>query len=250
MVKSNKPGKYLACFVILLLAGIFFIVSNNDTILATNQVDQVINSSGEFIKQNPKLLLQSVKSVENFYNVSNNTLAWVNEIPISSEEFLFRQGLKKANGDKFQDDQSVFNILVEEKAILDYAIKNNLVPTDAELEKFINYERNFDNTGEEYQNMVQAFSKQTGITEDEYYNTYEKYNAFRVLLLENVYKYKLEDGLKNGKISFDNDVFTQAKEEKAYWNDVKMEIKTAANIKYNNKYKDLNLMVDDTKIYK
>ncbi len=202
-MNSNKRRKYLAGFIILVFVGTLFIFSNSNTILATNKADEAIYSSGEFIKQNPHLLLQSVQSVEDFYNVSGDTLARANGLPISIEEFEFRQGLKKVNGDKYQDDQSVFNILIEEKIALNYAIQNNILPTSTELEKFISYERNPDNTGDEYKNMVEAFCKQAEMTEDEYYNTYEKYNAFRVLLLKNVYNYAIKEGQKNGKLSIE-----------------------------------------------
>lgn len=252
-MNSTKWNKYLLGLAIVALVGtIFFAVKINPSYALKSECDQIIRSVAQLIKDNPKLLSQSTKSVEDFNYVEGDAVAWVNDLPITKEEFDLRKGLKKMTGDKVQDDQSVFNILVEEKMILDYAIKNKIVPTDAQLQEFINFERNSNQTGEEYQEMVQEFCKQAGMTEDEYYNTYEKYNAFRVLLLKNAYEYALEEGQRNGSLTLDKDkdVTIQQAEKNKYWHDTKKVMKESVTVKVNEKYKDLNLIVDTAKIYK
>ncbi len=93
---------------------------------------------GPFIKNHPELLSASLKSIEDYNTISNDDwVAKVNNIPISIAEIKFRKGLKDAAGEQNSTYQSVFNILVEEKVVLDYAIKNNLIPSKNELNEFI-----------------------------------------------------------------------------------------------------------------
>ncbi|NLD49582.1 MAG: hypothetical protein GX660_20740 [Clostridiaceae bacterium] len=249
----HNRGKYLISFGLLILIGTIVIISSSTTdVHASNKADKTIILASEFIKENPYLLSQCVQTVEDSFNISDETLAWVNDIPISIEEFNFRQGLKKVIGDKDQDDKSVFNILVEEKIILDFAIKNNIVPTNSELEEFIAYESNIDNTGQEYKDMVELICKYAEMSEEEYYNTYEKYNAFRVLLLKNAYDYAIKNGQQNGHLAIDNedDAFAEQHEKITYWYDVKKELKNTAIIKIDEKHEEFGIILDTAKIYK
>jgi len=250
-VNSTKWNKYLISLAILTLIGTaFFVVKINPSFAIKSEFDQIIRSAAHFIAKNPEQLDHSVKAVEDFYNVKGDAIAWVNDLPISKEEFDFRRGLQKISG--IPDvDQYIFNILIEEKIVLDYAINNEIVPTDDQLKKFINYERDPNQTGEEYQEAVKAFCAAAGMTEDEYYDSYEKYNAFRLLLYKNAYDYAVKEGRENGELTLDpnDDIILRQDKEVQYWHDIQKELKGNIDIKVNDKYKDIMLVVDKTKLY-
>jgi hypothetical protein len=209
-----------------------------------------MRSAARYIANNPEQLAHSVQAAEDFYNVTGDAIAWVNDIPISKGEFAFRKGLQEIFGAP-DVEQFIFNILIEEKIVLDYAIKNEIVPTDEQLKEHINYERDPNHTDEKYREIIKAFCEEAGMTEDEYYDSYEKYNAFRLLLNQNAYDYAVEEGRENGKLILDqNDDFTlQHDKIRKYWYDTKKMLKENACIKVNDNYKNLMLVVDKTKIY-
>jgi len=117
----------------------------------------------------------------------------------------------------------------------------------------INRGRNFRiyQTGEEYQEAVKAFCEAAGMTEDEYHDSYEKYNAFRLLQYKNAYDYALEEGRENGKLTLDsNDEITLRQDKEIqYWHNLQIELKGNIDIKVNDKYQDLMLLVDKTELY-
>lgn len=240
----------LGLAVVALIGVVFFAVKFSPSVSKKAEFNQVMRSAAGYIKDNPEQLSHSVQSVEDFYSVEGDAIVWVNDLPISKEEFDFRRGLQKIS--EIPDvDQYIFNILIEEKIVLDYAINNEIVPTDEQLKEFINYERDPNQTGEEYQEAVKAFCEVAGMTEDEYYDSYEKYNAFRLLLYKNAYDFAVKEGRENGKLTLDpnDDITLRQDKEVQYWNDLQKELKGNIDIRVNDKYKDLMLVVDKTRLY-
>ncbi|HBT47156.1 MAG TPA: hypothetical protein DEA73_04625 [Peptococcaceae bacterium] len=135
-----------------------------------------------------------------------------------------------------QSYSEVFNVLVEEKLILDYAIKNKLLPTEDEVKRFIAEAQNQYASNDEYKTLVDNFCKASNISIEHYWNIYEWYNAFRLLTFSKSYANATKDI-----------VFEAAKKQR--WNVLKIKLKSKARVKINEKFKELNLGLDKSKLY-
>lgn len=152
-------------------------------------------------------------------------------------------------GDIDSDYESVFNILVEEKAIFAYALNENLLPSEDELITFISWEMQVYNNDEDYKKIIDLFCDKSGMSLQAYWNEYEKYNAFRVLMLKKVYDYSVSQAQAEGKLANENVIELQ-KEKEDYWYSFKKEIKNKINVEINEEFEYLNLVVDKNNIYR
>ncbi len=97
----------------------------------------------------------------------------------------------------------------------------------------------------ENQKLINMFCEKASMSLDEYWDTYEKYNAFRMILLKKSFDHAISQAISNKQLIIDNiDEIERAKLEKSYWNSFKKELKRQANIKINENYDYLKLSVD------
>jgi hypothetical protein len=246
-IKTRKT--YIISISTVILIGIIFFTYNNSLPLSgKGQLDHVIDIVSNYIKENPKLLEDSINAINNYEKMPAETIATVNGLAISKSEFEFRKGLKTSVGDK-DDDNLVFNTLVEEKIILAFAIKNDIVPNNKQVQEFIDWERDIANADEEYKIAVERFCKQMGVTED-YYDSYEKYNAFRIILLKSAYDFAIEKALKDDVLILDDeDEIAKQTAKENYWMLEEKALKEVANVQISGKYSKLGLIVDKSKLY-
>ncbi|MCG0278735.1 MAG: hypothetical protein L5656_09440 [Thermanaeromonas sp.] len=182
MMFKKKTGIYLAVLFIVSVLVLSISIINNHITYAQGQktLEEFFRPIAEFIQSNPDLLKDSLKTIKNAGVTSAETVAWVNGVPITIGELEFRKGLNQA-GARHQSYSEVFNVLVEEKVVFDYAIKNKLLPTAEEVEKFIEEEQQQYAASDEYKEGVDLFCRAANMSLEDYWDTYEWYNAFRCL---------------------------------------------------------------------
>jgi len=205
-------------------------------------LDEVFDRIGPFIKNHPELLSASLKSVEDYNSISDDDcVAKVNNAPISIAEIEFMKGLQDALEEKDSSYQSVFDILVEEKVVFDYAMENDLIPSKSEVDEFIAWEKDSYESDTECQKGVNMFCEKAGMSLDEYWDTYERYNAFRLVLFKKAYDHAISQAISNKQLIIDNVDEKDPKLQEAYWNSFKEELKKQAKIKINEKYDYLKI---------
>lgn len=122
----RKTGLWLKLLAIFFV-GIFSIYTINTITYAQGQktINGFFQPIGEFIKKNPELLIDLTKNLNIEEVESDEIVAWINALPITIGELEFRKGLNQNAGMRNQSYSEVFNVLAEEKLVIDYAIKNN-----------------------------------------------------------------------------------------------------------------------------
>ncbi|PRR70660.1 hypothetical protein [Neomoorella humiferrea] len=242
---KKKTGVLLTVLSIVLI-GIFSINAINSVTYAQGQktIEEFFQPIGEFIQSNPDLLRDLNKTLETAEVSPDETVAWVNELPITIGELEFRRGLNQKANKRYQSYTEVFNVLVEEKIVFDYAIKNKLLPTEDEVKRFIAEEQNQYATNDEYKTLVDNLCKAANMSLEDYWNTYEWYNAFRLLTFSKSFANATKD------IVFE--AAKQHEEEKAkkeLWLNMKTKLKYEAKVKINEKFKEFNFVLDKSKLY-
>ena len=246
---KNK-GKFLvALFIISALILSIITISNNKThAQGEKTVEEFFKPIGEFIQNNPNLLKDSIKNVNNLNVSLDETVAVVNNLPITIGELEYRKGLNQKAGIRNQSYSETFNALVEEKIVLDYAIRNNLLPTEFEVQNFIENEQHQYTTNDEYRKLVDAFCKAANMPVEKYWSTYEWYNAFRILAFKNSFE-NATKRLDSEQVSNMQNEKEKYKRKETMWKDLKLKFKSESKIKINDKFKGLNIVLDRSKLY-
>ncbi|MGB9783495.1 MAG: hypothetical protein ACPLSY_11910 [Moorellaceae bacterium] len=196
------------------------------------------------MQSNPDFLKDAVKTIKSAGVTSDETVAWVNGIPITIGELEFRKGLNQAGG-HHQSYSEVFNVLVEEKVVFDYAIKNRLLPTGEEVKRFVAEEQQQYAASDEYRKGVELFCQAANMSLEDYWNTYEWYNAFRFL----TFIKSFEHAMKGLDLDMTQDGPEKYQAKQVLWKNLRIKLKSEAEVKMNNKFKELNLELDKSKLY-
>ena len=112
----------------------------------------------------------------------------VNGVPITSQEYEFRNMLNKAYPNS-KNEEAILQSLIKEKAELSLALEQNLIPSEEEILQKIQMLREEDEANGNY---AEKFCENTDLTIDEYWSIYDRYNIIRILIDENVFQYYLE----------------------------------------------------------
>ena len=213
-------------------------------------VEEYTKLAGEYVKNNPELLSKSIDALENKLN-TEDVVANVDLLSVSIGEIEFRKGLRRVTGVGDSSDKAVFNTLVEEKLIISYAIKNNILPSKSEINTFIESERSMYQQDAKAKKFVDDFCTAANMTIEDYWRTYEFYNAFRILTLKKAFDHSIESGIKNGEIrtSKDGTNLEINREYEDYWAKVKKEMKDKTSITINKKYRERDFVLDNSKLY-
>lgn len=238
----------------LFIAGSIGISNQNYYADQKKSAEEYIKLGGEFIKNNPGLLSKSLDVVGNKLVNYEDVVSNVDLLPISIAEIEFRKGINQVAGFKDMDDKAIFNILVEEKLIMSYAIKNNVLPAKNEIDDFIKSERLAFEKTEEFQKFINNFCSAANMSIEDYWNTYEYYNAFRIVTFKKAYDHAIETGVKKGEIrdlksdkyKLDSEITS---EYDKYWIKVKKEMKDKTLLKVNKQYLDRGFILDNSKLY-
>ncbi|MDD3894883.1 MAG: SurA N-terminal domain-containing protein [Syntrophomonadaceae bacterium] len=174
-------------------------------------LDEVITAVGQFVKKEHQLFLSGLDYKAQV--TDENIAFWVNGLPISNDELQLRLGLYVSSGTGPQAKDEVNKVIVREKVIKDEVIKLGLTPTDEEINNYISQEKELLKNDLEYKTGVEKIITEWGLTEDEYWNIYERYNVYRILMLDKLGKHVLKDFYSKDKITLEDQ--EQAKEK---WN--------------------------------
>ncbi|MHB8073292.1 MAG: hypothetical protein ACYDGZ_05895 [Desulfosporosinus fructosivorans] len=215
-------------------------------------VEAHIQLAGSYIKDNPELLSNSLDALASKSFNEKEIVVNVDLLPISIGEIEFREGLRNIAETGDADDKSVFNTLVEEKLIMSYAIKNNVLPSKSEINTFIESEKSLYKQDATVQKYVDAFCSSANMSFDEYWNTYEYYNAFRIVALKKAYDKAIEIGIEKGELKplTDSELNSQINTAyQDYWKKIKTELKNKTSIAINKQYAGRDFTLDTSKLY-
>lgn len=237
--------------VVVIAASIFITVNRNSNAAQTQasgessasavNLNKTLSSAGEIIKTHPVWLAEAIDALDNLREKNADIIVVIDGVQLSDAEFKLHKGLAQAEGQQAADDNTVFNVLAEEKMLLGYALKNNLLPDKDEIDASIEAEKENYNQDSEFKEMIDTFCSTADLTLDQYWNAYEYYNVYRVVAISKVYDFILENAEKS-------EVDTPAEQQK-YYNQFKMKLKTRAKVEIEKSYKNMNLHFDATKLY-
>lgn len=195
------------------------------------QLNNVFKKVGNFLKGN-KDKLQVDKG---------DIIAKVNNIPIYKSEFELRKGLTLASDAEISNiDNYILNKLVREKVEEHLASSYNLKVSQDEINLYIEKEKKEFADYPEANQMLQEMISASGMTSEEYWNTYEKYNVKRLLLFDKLYNTIIENGIRSGKLEkTNNTTFSPQSEYKNYVDNIIEQYVKQAKISINDKYKDM-----------
>jgi len=250
----TKKVLLVGVLLAFMVVGIFGVYNQNSYASDKKTVEEYINLIGEYIKNNPELLSKSLDALESKSFNKCEVVSTVDLLPITIGEIEFRKGLRNAFGSDNADDKSIYNTLVEEKIIISYAIRNNVLPSKSDIDDFVNSEKLTYEQDANYKQLVDNFCSAANMTIDEYWNTYEYYNAFRIVTFKNSFDKAVEIGVKKGLIKdFDKtnkELDSQIKKEhNDYWKNVKKELKSKITVDVNANYKNRDFSLDNSKLY-
>ncbi|MBE0067663.1 SurA N-terminal domain-containing protein [Thermoanaerobacterium thermosaccharolyticum] len=195
------------------------------------QLNNVFKNVGNFLRGN-KDKLQVDKG---------DIIAKVNNIPIYKSEFELRKGLTLASDAEISNiDNYILNKLVREKVEEYLASSYNLKVSQDEINSYIEKEKKEFADYPEANQMLQEMISASGMTSEEYWNTYEKYNVKRLLLLDKLYNTIINNGIRSGKLEKTNSTtFSPQSEYKNYVDNIIEQYVKQAKISINDKYKDM-----------
>ncbi|ADL67690.1 conserved hypothetical protein [Thermoanaerobacterium thermosaccharolyticum DSM 571] len=195
------------------------------------QLNNVFKKVGNFLKGN-KDKLQVDKG---------DIIAKVNNIPIYKSEFELRKGLTLASDAEISNiDNYILNKLVREKVEEHLASSYNLKVSQDEINLYIEKEKKEFADYPEANQMLQEMISASGMTSEEYWNTYEKYNVKRLLLFDKLYNTIIENGIRSGNLEkTSNTTFSTQSEYKNYVDNIIEQYVKQAKISINDKYKDM-----------
>ncbi|HVJ50662.1 hypothetical protein [Desulfitobacterium sp.] len=247
--------KLLVAGVITGLCFVTFITSSYQYSYADQKkyVEDYTKIAGNYVKNNPELLSKSIGAIENKAINNDDVVTNVGSLPISISEIKFRQGLRQVTGIGDSSTKSIFNTLVEEKLIFNYAIKNNLLPTQNEINNFIELEKSVYSKEEKAKKAIDAFCLASGMSLDDYWNSYEYYNAFRAVTFKKAYDNAIEVGIKKGELkSLENGNPKNpeiSKEHENYWMNIKKDMKNKTSLTINKQHLNNDFTLDNSKLY-
>ena len=186
---------------------------------------EVISSVGVFIKANTDMLsgMELTTSIPD-----KEVVCWVNGLPISSNELQFRYGLHTSSGLSTQDINEVKNIIIREKIIEKEVADLGITPTTDEVNQFIAKEKEQAKNDPEYKYIVEKLIDTSGITEEVYWNVYERNNVFRLLVADKLSRHLMPEIYNKEVITPDDEKTVTEK-----WNVFMNEKLSKAEIKEN-----------------
>ena len=122
-----------------------------------------------------------------------------NKVAISSFEFQLRKSLHEAFG-TYQTPDELFKKLLTEKIILLEAQKLELLPTEKEVQEFINWQKEQIEVIGQDQEILKIILEAGNLNEDEYWNVYERYNTIRILTEKKLYDVVINSAVNNGDL--------------------------------------------------
>ncbi|AEM77955.1 SurA N-terminal domain-containing protein [Thermoanaerobacter wiegelii] len=196
-----------------------------------SQFNNVIKKVGSFLKGDKDRLKIN----------EGDIIAEVNGIPIYKNEFELRKGLTLASEGQVNDiNNFVLSKLVREKVKEYLAMKYNLKVSEGEINSYLEKEKQQFKESPEVDKKLKELISASGMTYDEYWNDYEKYNVKRMLLFDKLYNTIINEGIKSGKLEKTDKMTVDTQNEyKKYVDSIIDQYVKQAKISINDKYKDM-----------
>ncbi len=221
----------LSIFLIFILSiGAFSFSAKNPQEKANElQFDNIMKKVSSFFKSNKDKLEIN----------KGDVIAEVNGIPIYKNEFELRKGLALASGLQADNiDDYILQKLIKEKVQEYLASKYNIKVSEGEINEYIEKEKKEFNEYPEAKKKLDELIAASGMTEDEYWNTYERYNARRILLFNKLYNFIVEEGIKRGELKKAEQMTSDVQNEyKIYFDSVVDKYIKTAKISISDEYK-------------
>lgn len=160
---------------------------------ALSEAGVEISKNIENIKMlNNYLLTNKIETDELLAIIENN-------VAISSFEFQLRMNLHEALG-TFQTHNELLDKIITEKMILSEAQKLDLLPTEIEIQEMIGWQREQINLSEDSQEILKTIIEAGNLSEDEYWEVYERYNTIRILTEKKLYEHIINIAVDKGDL--------------------------------------------------
>jgi hypothetical protein len=195
---------------------------------------EVLENVGLFVRSKPQSLRDGLNLSKQV--PPEKVVAWVDDLPISYDELQFRLGLCKSSGLGPQTLNGVFKEIVEEKVIQKEAIKLGIAPTDEEITSYLDREKEMAKQDPAFRSGIEKIIASWNLTEDEYWNLYERYNITRLITLDKLSRHIQKDYYRKKEITLDEE--KQAKQE---WDKYVNGLLSKAEIKINSQFGSLGL---------
>ncbi|MFZ5943301.1 MAG: hypothetical protein ACOYVD_04275 [Bacillota bacterium] len=232
----NKKFVLIVCVSFIMASVLTFGVTQNPS--NAENVSKIankdlINKTGKVAKENLKEITKLNAAL--LKKATDLTVAaTINDtVDLNVEEFMYLKKMYSAYGMDKSDDY-IFNVLVEEKVKFAEAEKRGLLPTEKELTDYLKMEQQMAKENPEvFQELIDA----SGLTEDEYWNTYERFYATKIVAFGKLSKAIFEEaGLANSE-KVNNDLLEA---QKVHYKQYIQELKNKAKVTINKEFKDFS----------
>jgi len=197
--------------------------------------EEAIKASGQFVRSHKDLLKRAVQSLKNIEQPPDQIAAWIEAAPLTVSELEFRKGLAASAGPALE--KRAVNVLFEEKVLLNEALKRKILPTPEEVDALLAWEKKEYQINPEYRAGVDLIIKEWELSETEYWEEYEWYNAFRITMCDKLYKAVIEEAEEAGQLpKLDSSGVIAPEIQKArdsYWNRYTLDLKKKADVLVN-----------------
>ncbi len=181
-MKRMIPGLVIVCLVIL-----FLFIQDNASVQSKEERDlkAVIASTGQFFKENREMFMNGLSISRDI--PEERISFYVNDIPVSHDEMMMSLGVALAGGvdttlEEVKERLTMYAIFYQK------AQEFGVYPTEEQVNEYLQWEKSGMEENEEGKAMIRLIMEEWGLTEDEFWNVYQKYHAYNMLTALNVQK--------------------------------------------------------------
>ncbi len=143
----------------------------------------------------------------------SDILLTVDGVPLTGQEWNYRKEMT-ATFPQRRTEQKTLQVLIREKVKQAKAIEYGLLPTEEDIQTYLQVEKEMWQETEEGVSILQEFCE-GALTVDDYWNIYERYNVTRLLIDSNLNQWYLdEQGLAYDTDEYEAEVDRWVKEAK------------------------------------
>lgn len=157
------------------------------------------------VERDYKLLGDTIAaSLEDLRTANDSLLDWtaveeadllltVNGAPVTRQEWAYRKGMAAIDPQQ-RPERETLQVLIREKVQQAKAMEAGLLPTEEEIQAYLQEEWQLmqESQGQKEAEDFKAVVDETALTEEAYWNVYERYNVIRILLNEKLRKVYME----------------------------------------------------------
>jgi hypothetical protein len=213
-------------------------------------LDEILFNTGAYVASHRELFTDVLAALELKRELiePKDVVTRIGNIPITIQEIKLRQNFRQIAEADGCDNKSIFNQLVEEKLIMNYAFENNLLATEEEVQAYINQDKSLYYEYEEAKSTVDAYCAGAQIDLEEYWNTCSRYFALRLATLGKTSDYVIEQAIRNWEITLPAANPT-SRPDYSYWVDFVKNLKSKVSITISPSYRGERYELDRSTMY-